>query len=162
MAGGNYYWVELHRDKAVSYYQRILDEFPAGKDAYNAEWRIAWVAYLDRQPFADDKMTIFLRKYPVSPAAVNALYWLGRDAERERQSGACSRLLRKSRREFSHKLFRGDADKVIWKNSGLATGISRISWRKFRRPRHCAHSTNPSPPTCRSLESRASSTHDRL
>ncbi len=83
MAGGNYYWVELHRDKAVSYYQRILDAFPAGKDAYNAEWRIAWVAYLDRQPFADDKMTIFLRKYPVSPAAVNALYWLGRDAERE-------------------------------------------------------------------------------
>jgi len=82
MAGGNYYWVELQRSKAVSYYQRILDAFPAGKDAYNAEWRIAWVAYLDRQPFADDKITVFLRKYPISPAAVNALYWLGRDAER--------------------------------------------------------------------------------
>ena len=82
MAGGNYYWVELQRSKAVNYYQRILDAFPAGKYAYNAEWRIAWVAYLDRQPYADDKMTIFLRKYPVSPAAVNALYWLGRDAER--------------------------------------------------------------------------------
>ncbi len=82
MAGGNYYWVELQRSKAVSYYQRILDAFPAGKDAYNAEWRIAWVAYLERQPFADDKITVFLRKYPVSPAAVNALYWLGRDAER--------------------------------------------------------------------------------
>ncbi len=82
MAGGNYYWVELQRNKAVSYYQRILDAFPAGKNAYNAEWRIAWVAYLDRLPIADEKMTIFLRKYPVSPAAVNALYWLGRDAER--------------------------------------------------------------------------------
>jgi soluble lytic murein transglycosylase len=82
MAGGNYYWVELERSKAVNYYQRILDAFPAGKNAYNAEWRIAWVAYLDRQPYADDKMTIFLRKYPVSPASVNALYWLGRNAER--------------------------------------------------------------------------------
>jgi soluble lytic murein transglycosylase len=82
MAGGNYYWVELQRNKAVSYYQRILDAFPAGKNAYNAEWRIAWVAYLDRLPIADEKMSIFLRKYPVSPAAVNALYWLGRDAER--------------------------------------------------------------------------------
>jgi soluble lytic murein transglycosylase len=82
MAGGNYYWVDLERSKAVSYYQRILDAFPAGKDAYNAEWRIAWVAYLDRQPFSDDKITVFLRKYPISPAAVNALYWLGRDAER--------------------------------------------------------------------------------
>lgn len=82
MAGGNYYWVELQRSKAVNYYQRILDAFPAGRYAYNAEWRIAWVAYLERQPYADDKMTIFLRKYPVSPAAVNALYWLGRNAER--------------------------------------------------------------------------------
>ncbi len=82
MAGGNYYWVELQRSKAVSYYQRVLDAFPAGKHAYNAEWRIAWVAYLERQPYADDKISVFLRKYPVAPAAVNALYWLGRSAER--------------------------------------------------------------------------------
>src|SRR5208282_5737171 len=82
MTGGNYYWVELERSKALSYYQRVLDAFPGGKNAYNAEWRTAWVAYLDRLPYADDKMSIFLRKYPVSAAAVNALYWLGRNAER--------------------------------------------------------------------------------
>jgi soluble lytic murein transglycosylase len=82
MSGGNYYWVQLDRSKAVSYYQRVLDAYPAGKNAYNAEWRIAWVAYLQRLPYADDKMTIFLRKYPVSGGAVNALYWLGRNAER--------------------------------------------------------------------------------
>ncbi len=33
--------------------------FPAGRYAYNAEWRIAWVAYLDRQPYADDKLKTF-------------------------------------------------------------------------------------------------------
>jgi len=82
MAGGNYYWVQLDRTNAAHYYERVLDKFPGGKNAYNAEWRIAWVAYLDRQPYADDKMTIFLRKYPLSGGAVNALYWLGRDAER--------------------------------------------------------------------------------
>jgi soluble lytic murein transglycosylase len=82
MAGGNYYWVQLDRPKASHYYERVLDNFPAGKDAYNAEWRIAWVAYLERQPYADDKITVFLRKYPVSGGAVNALYWLGRNAER--------------------------------------------------------------------------------
>jgi len=82
MAAGNYYWVELDRSKAINYYQRLLDSFPAGKNAYNAEWRIAWVAYLQQQPYADEKMTTFLRKYPVSGGAVNALYWLGRDAER--------------------------------------------------------------------------------
>ena len=82
MAAGNYYWVLLDRANAVHYYQRVLENFPGDKNAYNAEWRIAWVAYLDHQPYADDKMSVFLRKYPVSGGAVNALYWLGRNAER--------------------------------------------------------------------------------
>jgi soluble lytic murein transglycosylase len=82
MDTGNYYWVLLDRIRAADYYQRVLDGFPAGKNAYNAEWRIAWVAYLQRQPYAGEKMTNFLRKYPLTGGAVNALYWLGRDAER--------------------------------------------------------------------------------
>src|SRR5260370_1461030 len=87
MAAGNYYWVELNRSKAVSYYQRVLDNFPAGKYAFNCEWRVAWIAYLDRQPYADDKLTTFLRKYPASANAPDALYWLGRNAERGRHPG---------------------------------------------------------------------------
>jgi soluble lytic murein transglycosylase len=82
MAAGNYYWVELNRSQAASYYQRVLDNFPSGKNAFNCEWRVAWVAYLNRQPDAGGKFIAFLRKYPVSANAPNALYWLGRDAER--------------------------------------------------------------------------------
>jgi soluble lytic murein transglycosylase len=82
MAAGNYYWVLLDRVKASHYYERVLENFPGGKNAYNAEWRIAWVAYLEKQPYADDKIIAFLRKYPVSGGAVNAMYWLGRNAER--------------------------------------------------------------------------------
>lgn len=82
MAAGNYYWVALDRGKAITYYQRVLDEFPAGRHAYNAEWRIAWLAYLTRQPYADEKLINFLRKYPVSANTPDLLYWLGRNAER--------------------------------------------------------------------------------
>jgi len=82
MAAGNYFWVDLNRNKAAVWYQHVLDSFPSGRNSYNCEWRIAWVAYLNRQPDADDKFTTFLRKYPVSSNAPNALYWLGRDAER--------------------------------------------------------------------------------
>ena len=82
MAAGNYYWVDLDRNKAAAYYQRLLDTFPAGKYTFNCEWRIAWVAYLNRQPNAADKFTAFLRKYPASSNSPNALYWLGRIAER--------------------------------------------------------------------------------
>jgi outer membrane protein assembly factor BamD (BamD/ComL family) len=64
MAAGNYHWVELDRTKAVINYQRVLDSFPSGKYAYNCEWRIAWIAYLNRQPDADDRLTNFLAKYP--------------------------------------------------------------------------------------------------
>ncbi len=83
MAAGNYHWVELEREKAAEAYQHVLDSFPSGRHAYNCEWRIAWVAYLDHRPDADDRLTNFLLKYPTSANAVDALYWLGRSAERE-------------------------------------------------------------------------------
>ena len=83
MAAANYYWVGLDRNKAAQYYQRVLDTYPNSKNDFNAEWRIAWVAYLNRAADADDRFRLFLLKYPVSANTVDALYWLGRNAERE-------------------------------------------------------------------------------
>jgi len=105
MAAGNYYWVQLERPKAIGYYQRILDSFPAGKNAYNAEWRIAWLAYLEHQPYAGEKITIFLRKYPVSSGSDNALYWLGRDAERSGNPAHARAFYRKASERFPTTYF---------------------------------------------------------
>jgi soluble lytic murein transglycosylase len=105
MAAGNYYWVDLDRAKAGHYYERVLEHFPGAKDAYAAEWHLAWIAYLDRQPYADDKLTIFLRKYPVSGAAVNALYWLGRDAERDGNPAHARAFYRKAVERFPSSYF---------------------------------------------------------
>jgi soluble lytic murein transglycosylase len=105
MAAGNYYWVLLDRTKAAHYYERVLENFPGGKNAYNAEWRIAWVAYLDRQPYADDKITVFLRKYPVSGGAVNALYWLGRNAERSGNPAHARAYFRRTIERFPTSYF---------------------------------------------------------
>jgi len=82
MAAGNYYWVNLDRNKAAQYYQRVLDTYPDSKNDFNAEWRIAWVSYLNRAPDSDDRFRRFLDKYPVSANTVDALYFLGRNAER--------------------------------------------------------------------------------
>jgi soluble lytic murein transglycosylase len=87
MMVGNYYWVELNRHEAIKYYQRVVDNFPSGKYTFFCEWRTAWIAYLDRQPYADDRITAFLRKYPTSANASDALYWLGRNAERSGNPG---------------------------------------------------------------------------
>jgi len=105
MAAGNYYWVLLDRAKAAHYYERVLENFPGDKNAYNAEWRIAWVAYLERQPYADDKITVFLRKYPVSGGAVNALYWLGRNAERSGNPAHARAYFRKTMDRFPTSYF---------------------------------------------------------
>jgi peptidoglycan lytic transglycosylase len=105
MAAGNYYWVELNRAKAIVYYQRILDNFPSGKYAFNAEWRIAWIAYLERQPYADDKLTVFFRKYPASANAPDALYWLGRDAERSGNPGHARSYFRTDAERFPETYF---------------------------------------------------------
>jgi soluble lytic murein transglycosylase len=105
MAAGNYYWVQLERPKAIGYYQRILDSFPAGKNAYNAEWHIAWLAYLEHQPYAGEKITIFLRKYPVSSGSDNALYWLGRDAERSGNPAHARAFYRKASERFPTTYF---------------------------------------------------------
>jgi peptidoglycan lytic transglycosylase len=115
MAAGNFYWVALDRTRAANYYQRILDGFPAGKNAYNAEWRVAWVAYLDRQPYADDKLVIFLRKYPVSANAVDALYWLGRDAERSGNPGHARAYFQKAIDRFPETYFGHAAEQRLTK-----------------------------------------------
>jgi soluble lytic murein transglycosylase len=81
MAAGNYYWVGLDRNKAASYYQRVLDTYPNSKNDFNAEWRIAWVSYLNRSSDSNERFRAFLLKYPVSSNSVDALYWLGRNAE---------------------------------------------------------------------------------
>jgi len=82
---GNYYWVQLDRDRASSYYKRIADNYPAAPDATSAQWRVAWTAVLKRQPDCADLLKEHLRRFPGSPYTSDALYWLGRLAEESKE-----------------------------------------------------------------------------
>jgi soluble lytic murein transglycosylase len=75
---GNYYWVQLDRDRASSYYQRIVDQFPREADADPAQWRVAWTATLKRAPEAAELLQTHLRLFPGSLYTPDTLYWLGR------------------------------------------------------------------------------------
>lgn len=105
MAQANYYWVELDRVKAAAYYQRVLDNFPSGRYLFPCEWRIAWVAYLQRQSDAAERLTAFLHKYPVSSNAPNALYWLGRLAERDNSPARARSFYRTAAERFPETYF---------------------------------------------------------
>jgi len=80
-AAGNFFWVQLDRDRAVSYYIRVDQDFPDAADAINASWRVAWTAYLERKPEATDRFSNYIKRYPSSPYVKDALYWLARQAE---------------------------------------------------------------------------------
>ncbi len=105
MQAGNYFWVSLDRERAGSYYQKVLDIFPNSKNDYNAEWRVAWVAYVNRQPDADEKLKTFLLKYPVSANAVDALYWLGRFSERTGNPAHARTFYNKALQRFPQTYF---------------------------------------------------------
>jgi soluble lytic murein transglycosylase len=81
-ATGNYFWVNLDRDHAVAYYQRVASGFPAADDALTASWRLAWTAYLERKPEAAAQLEDFARHNSTSTYVPDALYWLGRAYER--------------------------------------------------------------------------------
>jgi soluble lytic murein transglycosylase len=78
---GNYYWVQLDRDRAASYYKRLEENFPTSSNATSAQWRVAWSAVLKRQPEAAKLLQDHLQRFPGSPYTPDALYWLGRLAE---------------------------------------------------------------------------------
>jgi soluble lytic murein transglycosylase len=78
---GNYYWVQLDRDRASTFYKRVADKFPASSDADAAQWRVTWTAVLKRQDQAAELLQQHLRLFPGSIYTPDALYWLGRLAE---------------------------------------------------------------------------------
>ncbi len=79
---GNYFWSELDRDRAAQFYRRVLEATPDGPLALAADWRLAWLAYLDRRPDAQARLESHLRRFSGSSYTGDALYWLGRNAER--------------------------------------------------------------------------------
>jgi peptidoglycan lytic transglycosylase len=81
MLAGNQFWVELDRDRAAGYYKRLEENFPDAADAVPAQWRVAWVSVLKRQPDAAQLLTEHVRRFPKSPYLPDALYWLGRLSE---------------------------------------------------------------------------------
>jgi soluble lytic murein transglycosylase len=104
-AAGNYHWVTLDRDRAVEFYQRVVAGFPTGRYASISQWHVVWTAYLERQPEVAVRLEQFLRQYPTSPLAVDALYWLGRSNERAGASARARSLYRAAVSRFPQTYF---------------------------------------------------------
>jgi soluble lytic murein transglycosylase len=102
---GNYYWVQLDRDRAASYYQRLYANFPAAADALAAQWRLTWAAVLKRQPNASADLAEHLRHFPGSQFSPDAVYWLGRLSEEAGNAALARTYYAKLLERFSQNYF---------------------------------------------------------
>jgi peptidoglycan lytic transglycosylase len=102
---GDYYWANLKRDQAVEYYQRLAKRQADGPSAATAEWRIAWTAYLERDPNAGTLLQSQIERFPDSPYIPDALYWLGRLAERDGNPSLARAYYNKVSSRFAQSYF---------------------------------------------------------
>ena len=112
-AAGNYHWVNLDRDDAAQFYQREAAAFPSGRYAAICQWRVVWTAYLERQPDMAKRFEQFLRQYPASPLAVDALYWLGRANEHDDAPARARSLYRTAVARFPQTYFAARAQERL-------------------------------------------------
>jgi soluble lytic murein transglycosylase len=110
---GNYYWVQLDRDRAASYYKRLSDNFPTAADALPAQWRVTWAAILKRQPNAPAYLAEHLRRFPGSQFSPDALYWLGRLSEEAGNSALARTYYGKLLERFPQNYFAVTAAKRL-------------------------------------------------
>jgi len=104
---GNYYWVQLERDRASGFYKRVEEQFPDAPEATAAQWRVAWTAVLKRQPEAAAMLREHLQRFPGSPYTPDALYWLGRLAEEANSLPLARTYYSKLRERYPENYFTG-------------------------------------------------------
>ena len=123
-AAGNFYWVNLDRDRAADFYRRALEIFPDGKNAHAAAWRVAWTAYLERKPEAADMLEAYVRRFPTSSYIQDALYWLGRSYERSGNPDRARSFYRRRTPTVSADLFWREGRRTL-RPGPMASAIRR-------------------------------------
>ncbi|MGH9638679.1 MAG: transglycosylase SLT domain-containing protein, partial [Bryobacteraceae bacterium] len=102
---GNYYWVNLQRDQASTYYSQLAKQFPLSQYADSALWRVAWTAVIERKPDADDRLEAHLKRFPDSQYTPDTLYWLGRLAEESKERSRARGFYAKLESRFAQTYF---------------------------------------------------------
>ena len=127
-AAGNYYWVQLDRDRAAAYYSRVADNFPGSADAGAANWRAVWTAYLERKAETDVLLQQQLERFPNSVFITDNLYWLGRQAEKSGDAALARAYFGKLRDRFPQTYFGGLAlARLNALGSGTVTPVEALN-----------------------------------
>ncbi len=104
-AAGNFYYRQLNWQEAARVYQRLSELFPHGEHARDDGWRLVWCEYLLHDPKAPDAIKEYLTRFPDSPRATAALYWLGRIKEEQGATSEARALYVLLGKRFVHSYY---------------------------------------------------------
>jgi soluble lytic murein transglycosylase len=104
-AAGNFYYRQLNWQEAARAYQRLFELFPQNGHTREDRWRLAWCYYLLHDPKATDAIRDYLMRFPESPRAPAALYWLARTKEAEGAPGEARALYALLGKRFPHSYY---------------------------------------------------------
>jgi soluble lytic murein transglycosylase len=101
LSAGNYYLLKPDYDKAIDAYRELQQRFPGASRASYAHWKVAWLSL--RQGRTAEAKTGFEQQiglYPVSAEVPAALYWRGRLAEEDKDTGMARAYYQKLSERF--------------------------------------------------------------
>ena len=111
---GSFYVRKGDWNTAARYYSTLVALFPQAEETLEADWRLAWSYYLDKQPEKARKAFInHVTRYPNSPHLPASLYWLGRLAEDSGQTPEAKVYFSLLQRRFVHSYYAGRAAERI-------------------------------------------------
>jgi soluble lytic murein transglycosylase len=101
LSAGNYYLLKPDYDKAIDAYRELQQRFPGAGRASYAHWKVAWLSL--RQGRTGEAKTGFEQQiglYPASAEVPAALYWRGRLAEEDKDTGTARAYYQKLSERF--------------------------------------------------------------
>ncbi len=81
VSAGNMYLLANEHAAYVPLYQACADSFSEHPETAYCDWKVAWSHYIRRRSEAGERLRAHIRRFPASPHASAALYFLGRLAE---------------------------------------------------------------------------------
>ena len=104
-AAGMFYYRQLNWQEAAREYRRLMDLFPQNDHLREDGWRLAWCDYLLDDPKTADAISGYLKRFPDSPRAPAALFWLGRIQEDHGSLAEARALYELLQKRFVHTYY---------------------------------------------------------
>lgn len=94
LAAGNAAFARGDTERARRYYQELLGAFPAGEDAAEAQWKLAWLTYREGDTATAARLLEeHLERFPDSSFRSRAFYWRAQLARAAGEEPLAQRLL---------------------------------------------------------------------